>query len=284
MRVAYAYVIVSLSVLGCSQQAAVEDDKGLVSAARERVEALTELPGGKIVASGAEILGLLSSITNVTIRLQLIKEWEQALYSRSASSLAPTGKGAESRYVREAVGRGVLNALRDSGCTDRDVWDVKFRLLNWMRSRVAELRPKTYDPVSKENRESWGDYETAVLTYENTVEQFELDMNDSGRWHGESQEMEIRREFSKLIGRRVRGKNEIKRLGLYSRLAREKIDNEKKSGELSCTSSSLCVCDRQGVSNIVLRMQEYTGETNYCQRILNGAAKEDAIRYLDSMR
>lgn len=38
-----------------------------------------------------------------------------------------------------------------------------------------------------------------------------------------------------------------------------------------------------GVSNLVLRMQQVIGETNYCQRILSGAARADVIDYMDSM-
>lgn len=41
--------------------------------------------------------------------------------------------------------------------------------------------------------------------------------------------------------------------------------------------------NRPGVSNLVLRMQQVIGETNYCQRILSGAAREDVINYMDSM-
>lgn len=39
--------------------------------------------------------------------------------------------------------------------------------------------------------------------------------------------------------------------------------------------------DQPGVSNIVNMLQNYTGETNYCRRILSGAAKCDAIKFLD---
>ena len=38
-----------------------------------------------------------------------------------------------------------------------------------------------------------------------------------------------------------------------------------------------------GVSNLVLRMQQVTGDTNYCQRILSGAARVDVINYMGSM-
>ena len=41
--------------------------------------------------------------------------------------------------------------------------------------------------------------------------------------------------------------------------------------------------DSQGVSNLVLRMQHLIGETNYCQRILSGAAKSDVIDVMNSM-
>jgi len=42
--------------------------------------------------------------------------------------------------------------------------------------------------------------------------------------------------------------------------------------------------DRPGISNLVLRMQSYTGETNYCQRILDGSAKTDAVEYMESFQ
>ena len=41
--------------------------------------------------------------------------------------------------------------------------------------------------------------------------------------------------------------------------------------------------NRPSVSNLVLRMQQVIGETNYCQRILSGAARVDVINYMDSM-
>lgn len=41
--------------------------------------------------------------------------------------------------------------------------------------------------------------------------------------------------------------------------------------------------NRTGVSNLVLRMQQVIGDTNYCQRILSGAARVDVISYMDSM-
>jgi len=36
--------------------------------------------------------------------------------------------------------------------------------------------------------------------------------------------------------------------------------------------------DQPGISNLVLRMQTYTGQTNYCQSILNGDLKADFLR------
>jgi len=41
--------------------------------------------------------------------------------------------------------------------------------------------------------------------------------------------------------------------------------------------------NRPGVSNLVLRMQQVIGETNYCQRILSGEARTDTINYIESM-
>ena len=37
--------------------------------------------------------------------------------------------------------------------------------------------------------------------------------------------------------------------------------------------------DLPGVSNLVMRMQQCTGETNYCQRILSGQAKMDVLEW-----
>lgn len=40
--------------------------------------------------------------------------------------------------------------------------------------------------------------------------------------------------------------------------------------------------NRPGISNLVMRMQQVIGDTNYCQRILSGAARVDVINYMDS--
>jgi len=41
--------------------------------------------------------------------------------------------------------------------------------------------------------------------------------------------------------------------------------------------------NRPGISNLVARMQQVIGETNYCQRILSGEARTDVINYIESM-
>jgi len=38
-----------------------------------------------------------------------------------------------------------------------------------------------------------------------------------------------------------------------------------------------------GVSNLVIRLCNYTGETNYCSRVLSGEARERDARYLDEI-
>ena len=53
--------------------------------------------------------------------------------------------------------------------------------------------------------------------------------------------------------------------------------------EKALTDFPRCCC-LTGVSNLVLRMQAYAGETNYCQRILSGEAKVDVLNYMNSSR
>ena len=69
--------------------------------------------------------------------------------------------------------------------------------------------------------------------------------------------------------------------GVLSR--REFLWTRRASRSVSLLGAIPMNYNRPGVSNLVLRMQQVIGETNYCQRILSGAARADVIDYMDSM-
>jgi len=89
-------------------------------------------------------------------------------------------------------------------------------------------RPPTWKSSRREQNEEWNNYQALAEYRESEVESLEIHGFDVDLYPNDVDKMEaLRAKFEKLIGRPVRRREDITRLGFYAKQARARIQAER---------------------------------------------------------
>jgi len=221
------YFIIVLLLAGCDQCDNVPLTPDVCRSIRGQIESVSLSAGRDFVASNKLIATSLNMVSNRDEKARLLKEWEDHLYAMTLTAGDDTAKNAV-RLVREAVRGCILDTMYMWGLSIVDQWEARIRLLEWMQRQIQMSRPESYVPGCRSSREQWALYEDAVRWYENTVELFEFEFDKAFGKTNRTESDRIRNRLEQTIGRSLRDASKITRLGCYERLAKKKIEQEKR--------------------------------------------------------
>lgn len=185
-----------------------------------------------IRATGA-VRECLRQVPDKGVRLALIRDWEAALRNVPLEGLCPGDRYWRAREACHVLLWDLACAMRDAGCSSDEIWREVFDTLAWLDRQVAAMKPSRVADVGswakwREEERKWSAYQALAEYRETVMENLERDWFDGQIYPNEgAQTDKVRRRLERYIGRRVRSREEITRLGVYVKQVRARIQKER---------------------------------------------------------
>ena len=165
----------------------------------------------------------LMSVANASSRRELLSLWKRKLLDTDMTSTKVEERPRLCVAIASVYRDHLIWAMQDLGFDSLAVWNARLRLLSWVDEKIQGIDhaiatcPK--DPSPLVFRRFVQDYRYLVERREYLVESYEMLLSEwKVRRPDEKQtQEEVSRQFSKMIGRTVREKRDIRRLGVFAR-------------------------------------------------------------------
>lgn len=144
--------------------------------------------------------------------------------------LSPSDRYGVVRESCDLLGWSVVGALWDIGGNYEDIWELRFVVLDWLDAHIEEMHRLCCQKTGSihEQRERWRSYQALSEFREQVVENHErFDFDESGKLPDKEKMDAIRKRFEQRIGRPVRRREDIPRLGFYAKQVRARIQKER---------------------------------------------------------
>ena len=185
-------------------------------------------PMVKTVVETHRIRERLNMVEDDAARRGALQTWRKTLMSLDLTSLPVLDRVCIVREIGHCLLWYAVGARCDMGASYIDRWNDYFETLTWIDGQVAALKPElSGEPLPQDQasrrklQERWDAYLVAVECRENVIENLEIDGFDERVFPQDIEDMKaIRDRFERIIGRRVRARKEIARLGTFAKEAR----------------------------------------------------------------
>ena len=224
-------VVVLCSMPGCEKRPPAQEEKA-VAESRALIAALKTNASVRVIRKSDAVREKLKEVKDVSVRDGLIADWREALKNIPVEGLRPSRRYAAVREACHMLNWDLIGAMWDVGSSYEKTWDAYFDTIKWIDRQVAAMKPEK--PTSdgawswREENDKWDAYMGLAEYRESVIENLEIDEFDKGRYPNDIDKMDaIRAKFEKLIGRPVRKREDITRLGFYAKRARARIQAER---------------------------------------------------------
>ena len=216
---------------GCEKRPPTREENA-IAAARVLIGALATNASVRAIMESDEVREKLRDVKEKAKRDTLITEWRDALKDIPVEGLRPSHRYVSVREACHLLVWNLICAMWVDEPSYEKAWEVYFDAINWMDCQIAAMKPAK--PASegtwswREENDKWDAYIGLVEYRESVIENLEIDQFDKGRHPNDVDKMgTIRAKFEKLIGRPVRKREDITRLGFYAKQARARIQKER---------------------------------------------------------
>ena len=224
-------VIVLCCVLGCEKRPPTQEEKA-ISASRALIAALATNASVRVIMESDAVRENLTNVKEKSEREALIADWRSALKGIPVKGLRPSDRYAAIREACHFLVWNLICAMWVDEPSYEKAWEVYFDAINWIDRQIAAMRPAK--PASdgtwswREENDKWDAYIGLAEYRESVIENLEIDEFDKSRHPNDIDKMDaIRAKFEKLIGRPVRKREDITRLGFYAKQVRARIQKER---------------------------------------------------------
>jgi hypothetical protein len=240
-----------VSFLGCCREdrmfSSVPD-----ADSRHLLSAVSTNPTVKTVMETRRIRERLNMVEDDAARRGALQTWRKTLMSLDLMSLPVLDRACVVREIGHCLLWDAVGARCDMGASYADRWNDYFESLAWIDGQVAALKPGSSGgslPQDRASRrkllEKWDAYLVVVEFRESVIENLEINGFDERVFPQDIEDMKpIRDRFERIIGRRVRARKEITRLGTFAKEARRRVLKEidgylkgerSSAGEIDCS-------------------------------------------------
>lgn len=224
------FIVISLLTLfGCERQPFAAE-RTAECEAKALIRTLAANPTVRSVKDSRKVREKLMSLSGKNRRTSLWKEWRDALLEIPVERLSPSDRYGVIRESCDLLDWSVVGALWDIGGNYEDVWNLRFKTLDRLDAHVEKLRLLCHNEARSidELCERWRSYLALSEFREQVVENHErFDFDERGKSSDMGKMDAIRKRFEQRIGRPVRKREEITRLGFYAKQARARIQKER---------------------------------------------------------
>ena len=228
----FVFLTLASGLLGCSERPLSASDLAERNVCRA-VQVLSTNVSVRTIRASCSVSTNVTSVQGGKKQMSLIGDWERALMGINVSGLAPASRYAAIREASDILNSRVSSTMRDVGCDYAEVWALHFRALAWLDKQVSAMKPGIVTITDKNLRElqmKWTYYQALAEWRETIVENHErFDFDERLQEPGMEQMDVIRARFEKMIGRPVRPASEIKLLGQFHKMVRERITKEREA-------------------------------------------------------
>ena len=214
---------------GCEKSPPTREEKA-VAAARVLIGALATNASVRAIRESDAVRERLKDVKEKAKQDALITEWREALMRIPVESLRPSRRYAAVREACHMLNWDLIGAMYETGSDYVARWNVRFDTIRWLDRQILSMKPeKAMEIISwREENEKWNNYQALAEYRESVIENLEIDEFNEARYPNAVEKMGmIRTKFEKLIGRPVRKREDITRLGFYVKQARARIQEER---------------------------------------------------------
>lgn len=227
-------MFVAISVcgaLGCERHPPTQEEKA-IAASRALIAALATNASVRVIMESDAVRENLKDVKERKKREALLSDWRDALKKIPVEGLRPSRRYAAIREACHMLNWDLIGAMWDVGSSYEKKWDAYFDTIEWIDRQVAAMKPakQTSDGTWswREENDKWDAYIGLAEYRESVIENLEIDEFDKSRHPNDIEKMDaIRAKFEKLIGRPVRKREDITRLGFYAKQVRARIQKER---------------------------------------------------------
>lgn len=226
---------------GCEKRPPTREENA-IAAARVLIGALATNASVRAIMESDEVREKLRDVKEKAKRDTLITEWRDALKDIPVEGLRPSHRYVSVREACHMLNWDLIGAMYETGSDYVARWNVRLDTIRWLDRQILSMKPeKAMEIISwREENEKWNNYQALAEYRESVIENFEIDEFNEARYPNDVEKMDaIRAKFEKLIGRPVRKREDITRLGFYVKQARLRIQKERAaaSGASDATTS-----------------------------------------------
>ena len=215
----FSLLLVSL-VCGCNDcQSSLVAEQGLDVRRQLDSMLLTE----SSIRSMCGVRTNLMAVSDASARKELLSLWERKLLDIDMTSAKEEERPRLCVAVASVYRDHLIWAMQDLGFDSSAVWNARLRLLSWLDEKIQgidhAIATCSQNSSSLPFRRFVHDYRYLVERRECLVESYEMLLSEwKVRRPDEMQaQTEAARRLSEMIGRTVREKRDIRRLGVFAR-------------------------------------------------------------------
>ena len=230
MKCSFLGIVPMLAFCGCSDPAGSPSEVA-ISLSNHLTNRLSSNASVRVILETKNVRSNLTYVVDARRRRDMINEWKKSLYNIPVQSLRPSDRYASVREAYRVVSWDVVGAMWDIAESYEDAWSVYFESLEWLDAQCEKMRPgiPRDDSDIHQEMDKWKHYQALVEYRECAIENLELNGFDDRVYDVGMERMDaIRVKFEKMIGRSVRPRSAIKRLGQYQKKVRARIEQEMK--------------------------------------------------------
>ena len=210
MKVLFA-IISCVCVAGCGDERSGGDDLQTPNKrVRDLICSIQTNPTAKVVFESAAIRTNLQALTSKEERCRLISDWTDALLHIEVEGLSSAARASSISVALHLLEVDAYWLMRDAGADCRELWDYRFRVLDWLDGHIARMNPEKMSLADNENdeRQKWWNYLLLIEKREMLIEGWENVAFDPLAYDSGAEELEgIRRRFEQKLGRVIRKNN-----------------------------------------------------------------------------
>ena len=227
-RIIFATFILCGQV-GCEKRPLTQEEKA-IAASRALIAALATNASVRVIKASERVRENLKDVKEKSKRDALIEDWRNALKSIPVKGFRPSDRYWASREACHVLNFDLIGAMWEAGFSYEARWKARLDTLKWLDRQIDAMKPRM--PATKSSRheqhEEWNNYQALMEYRESEIESLEINGFDVNSYPNDIDKMDaIRAKFERLIGRPVRKREDITRLGFYAKQVRARIQKER---------------------------------------------------------
>lgn len=230
MKYRFLGIVSLMTFCGCSDPVASPSEVA-VAMSNHLMNRLSSNASVRVIIETKNVRSNLTYVVDDRRRRDMINEWKTSLYNIPVKGLRPSDRYAAVREAYRVVTWDVVGAMWDIAESYEDAWSVYFESLEWLDAQCEKMRPgiPRDDSDIHQEMDKWKHYQALVEYRECAIENLELNGFDDKVYNVGTERMDaIRVKFERMIGRSVRPRSAINRLGQYQKKVRARIEQEMK--------------------------------------------------------